>query len=101
MDPVAPRLEVTQYHLMENWKKVGYFSGSIHYRDDFLAHNTHFLLLKRVVDATDRNGIIIGNPMVERFAHTPGTQITRLRRNLFGYSVWLVCTSSCDTATQK
>ena len=25
----APALEVTQYHLMKNWREVGYFSGSI------------------------------------------------------------------------
>ena len=90
-NPAAPRLEVTQYHLMENWKRVGYFSGSIYFRDTFLHSHSRFLLLKRVVDAKDRNGIIIGNPMVEEFAHTPGAQVTRLRRDVFGYSVWLVC----------
>lgn len=31
----APLLEVTQYHLMENWRKVGYFGGSIVDRDTF------------------------------------------------------------------
>ena len=99
IDPAAPRLEVTQYHLMENWKNAGYFSGSIQYRDDFLRHYRKFLVLQRAVDATDRNGIIIGNPLVKRFAHTPGAQVTRLRRSLFGYNVWLVCTEACSGET--
>lgn len=94
--PSTPRLEVTQYHLMENWKKVGYFSGSIQYRDEFLRSHSKFLVLKRVGEATDRNGIIIGNQIVRRFAVTPGVQVTRLRRDIAGYSVWLVCTVSCS-----
>ena len=40
--PKAPRLEVTQYHLMENWKNHGYFSGSIVDRDAFLRHTPYF-----------------------------------------------------------
>lgn len=34
--PKAPRVEVTQYHLMQNWKNHGFFAGSIEYRDTFL-----------------------------------------------------------------
>jgi hypothetical protein len=34
--PTAPRVEVTQYHLMKNWKEHGFYSGSIQYRDNFL-----------------------------------------------------------------
>jgi hypothetical protein len=34
--PKAPRVEVTQYHLMKNWKEHGFYSGSIQYRDNFL-----------------------------------------------------------------
>ena len=97
----TPRLEVTQYHLMENWKKAGYFSGSIHYRDEFLQSHRRFVVLKRVADATDRNGIVIGNQLVRRFLVTPGVQVTRLRKDIDGYSVWLVCTDPVDAGVNR
>jgi hypothetical protein len=43
--PHAPLLGITQYHLMENWKKAGYFSNRIQYRRDFLEHTPEFLVL--------------------------------------------------------
>lgn len=77
----APRLEVTEFHLMENWKKVGYFANHIEYRDEFLAHNHYFLILetiqhepgslsRRAMD-TERQRMI-GNPLARRFAIEPG-----------------------------
>lgn len=40
----APRLEVTQFHLMQNWKRAGYFAGSIEPFDSFLHDNPRFLI---------------------------------------------------------
>ncbi len=43
--PSSPRGEVSGYHEMENWKKVGYFSGSILDSDSFLAHTPVFAVV--------------------------------------------------------
>ena len=95
----APRLEVTQYHLMENWKKVGYFSGSIQPRDAFLQRYQKFLVLQRQETPTDKYGRMIGNPLVDRFAHTPGYQVQRFSRgdvkDREDPNIWLVCRGSC------
>ena len=45
LSPQSPRLEVTQYHLMENWKKVGYFSGSIQYAAPFFQQYPVFYII--------------------------------------------------------
>ncbi|GAA3762234.1 hypothetical protein [Terriglobus aquaticus] len=96
----APRLEVTQYHLMENWKRVGYFSGSIYTRDDFLQHHDRFFVLTRQITPADRFGRFIGNPLAERFAHTPGYQVRMYAKgdphNLEDPNVWLVCRENCS-----
>jgi hypothetical protein len=77
----APRLEVTQFHLMENWKRVGYFADRIAYRQQFLAETPYFLVLHteehddasllRAGDSSFRNKFV-GNPLADRFAHDPG-----------------------------
>lgn len=95
-EPSAPKLEVTQFHLMENWKKAGYFAGSIQYRDNFLKDHARFYVLMRVEDAKDRNGRIIGNPLATRFSHDHAYEVRRLKRRAFGYSLWLVCQRTCS-----
>lgn len=45
ISPAAPRLEITQYHLMEIWNKVGYFAGSIELIDRFSNSNSTFLVV--------------------------------------------------------
>ncbi len=94
--PAAPKLEVTQFHLMENWRRVGYFSGSIEYRDEFLRKYDRFIVLRRLVKARDRYGILIGNPLAERFAQTPGYQVVKYKW-LSGTDevAWLVCKGTC------
>lgn len=95
----APRLEVTQYHLMENWRKAGYFAGSIQYRDEFLRDNRRFLLLHTSQPVTMKEPPFIGNPLYERFLADPAYQVVpyigedQMRVN----DVWLVCERSCDT----
>jgi hypothetical protein len=44
LDPKSPRSEVTDYHLMEKWKTLGYHSGSIFQSDDFLRQTPAFYL---------------------------------------------------------
>ncbi len=95
----APRLEVTQFHLMENWKKAGYFAGSIQSRDTFLQQNAAFLVLQRQVTPTDRDGRIIGNPLVERFARTPGYKVSLYRHGDTSETqdpnLWMICRGPC------
>lgn len=102
ISPSAPRLEVTQFHLMENWKKVGYFSGSIHYMDSFLRDHSVFLVLERKITPTDRYGRMIGSPLVARFAHTPGYQVQfySLGEGKEDPDAWLVCRGSCPASIQ-
>ncbi len=97
VSPYAPRLEVTQYNLMNNWRKAGYFSGSIVYLKDFLARTPEFLVLDAQVprDATARtpDPPAIGNPLALRFAATPGYSVQRYaamdRRGLI-MTAWIV-----------
>jgi hypothetical protein len=43
--PTAPHGEVTEFHLMENFRKAGYFSQSIQYFNHFLANNDRFFVI--------------------------------------------------------
>ena len=100
---VAPRLEVTQYNLMNNWKKVGYFSGSIVKLDDFLATTPRFI----VMDGQNYWDLPyavpdIGNPLALRFARTPGYVVTRysaLERGSLVQIAWLVTHDPKTTGT--
>jgi hypothetical protein len=97
ISPSAPRLEVTQYHLMENWKNVGYFSGSIEPIQDFLQQNPVFMVVHAGVAAP--NGTPeIGNPLAERFRSNPAYEIKRhavLNRKTTQDVIWLVCRGKC------
>ncbi len=64
----APKLEITQYHLMEIWRKVGYFSGSIEPIDQFLAHNNTFFVVHAGPAVPSGFPPEIGNPLARRFA---------------------------------
>ncbi len=96
--PTAPRLEVAEYHLMENWRTVGYFSGSIQPIDDFLRRTPRFFLLHRdppiLMVEPDR----IGNPLYERFTHSPAYEVLPFGpRDQDGYQqAWLVCRGRCN-----
>jgi hypothetical protein len=81
ISPSAPRLEVTQYHLMENWKRVGYFASHVMYRSDFLSAHPFFLVLHTDEDdpaTLSRKGRVgfrsafIGDPLAARFTRNPG-----------------------------
>ena len=45
LDPNSPQMEVTDYHLMENWKKVGYFANDIENADKFLGSTRTFVVV--------------------------------------------------------
>ncbi len=93
-EPFAPRLEVTQHNLMNNWRKAGYFSGSIVNLKDFLQSTPAFL----VVDGQHYWDLPqvppeIGNPLVLRFAKTPGYTVKRygaIQRDSLVEIAWLV-----------
>jgi hypothetical protein len=73
-------LEVTQFHLMENWREVGCYKDHIAYRDDFLSQYPYFLVLHtsqrglatwtHAGGTSSRDGMI-GNPLARRFAADP------------------------------
>lgn len=103
----APRLEVTQYHLMDNWRKVGYFSGSIQYAAPFLRQTPLFYSLsfddnapgalsgKRFDRATN-----IGSKLHTHLALDPGYRVNLYETVPLGdltAFVWRVCRvgSSC------
>ncbi len=99
--PGAQRSEVTQYHLMENWRKVGYFSGSIEQRKPFLQEHPKFLILV--------GGYGIGssfttqasyNHLVERFSRDPAYQVLPYGpKGTSGVQdTWLVCRGRCGSS---
>lgn len=99
--PDIPRLEVTQFHLMQNWKQVGYFSGSIQYAGPFLQQNPVFYSVS-FEDAApgplsglipDRR-LVIGSRLHERMALNPGYKVTLWKSIPLGdltASVWRIC----------
>lgn len=93
----APRLEVTQYHLMENWKKVGYFSGSIRYRDPFLAENPRFLIFHQAAGPGATSPPFIGNPLLERFKADRAYEVMPYgsEKGVINPDLWMVCRGSC------
>ncbi len=98
VSPAAPRLEVTQYHLMENWQAVGYFSGSIKPIDVFLRETSKFFVIHAEPSPPTHLPPEIGNPLAERFAHDRAYEVVRyaqLDRTGFRDTVWLVCRGRC------
>ncbi len=117
IDPKTPRTEVTQYHLMENWKKSGYFSDAIVYRDAFLREHPYFLVLHtdefapgsltRSASSRIPRTLWLGDPLVERFAADPNYQVkpyTRVEAAGLVETVYLVCRKGfepCDLGEIK
>jgi hypothetical protein len=102
VDPKAPRLEVTQYHLMENWKNHGYFSGSIKDRDEFLRITPFFysISFSDISESSFRAPVVVerypqaGNPIHVELARTPGyrvdlANVITLREHVV--HVWRIC----------
>ena len=83
----APLLEVTQFHLMQNWRDVGYFADHIFYRNEFLADHEFFLVLhveeepglkRQKAGKSRERAKEIGNPLTERFAADPAYRVLPL-----------------------
>lgn len=93
ISPSAPKLEITQYHLMEIWKKVGYFSGSIEPFDEFLGRNSTFFVV-HAGPAVPKATPEIGNPLARRFAGNPRYTVRKYaqldRPGSVRDTVWLV-----------
>jgi hypothetical protein len=101
--PTAPRVEVTQYHLMQNWQQQGYFSGSIRDRETFLRDTSLFYTISFV----DANQTIpftkaapverypqIGNPLHRELAHESDyrvelSKVVEMRE--LSAEVWRLC----------
>ncbi len=97
LSPSAPRVEVTQYHLLENWRKAGYFSGSIEPIDQFLREHDRFLVLHAGPAIPNTLPPEIGNPLAERLAHDPAFEVrpyTTLTHAKQQDTVFLVCKGS-------
>ncbi len=98
----APKLEITQYHLMEIWRKVGFFSGSIEPIDEFLAHNDTFLVVHAGPAAPSRLPPEIGNPLALRFAQNPAYTVRKYaqldRPGAVRDTVWLVSRNGSGAA---
>ena len=102
ISPGAPRLEVTQFHLMENWKLAGYFPDHIQDISSFLAQNPHFLVIhpgpvSPADPAHTPDKPEIGNPLASRLAHNPEYQVRRyfildrLAHDSVRDTVWEIC----------
>ncbi len=94
VSPAAPQLEITQYHLMEIWRKVGFFPGSIEPIDEFLKDHDTFFVVHAGPPGPTIGTPEIGNPLAQRFADNPAytvrqyTQLDRPRG--VRDTVWLV-----------
>jgi hypothetical protein len=100
--PKAPQVEVTQYHLMENWKNHGYFSGSIADRDAFLRATPYFYSISftDISRSPTRPPVNVtrfpdaGNPIHAELARTPGYRVHRDKVIVLGdhiVDVWRIC----------
>ncbi len=101
LSPSAPRLEVTQYHLMQNWRSAGYFSSSIRDRDQFLQQYPEFFVLHTIMPGVENVPPEIGNPLLERFQHDPAYTVqlfASLKRTAFVESAWRVCKGTCPSS---
>lgn len=107
--PDSPHLEVTQYHLMENWKNAGYFADRIENVDEFLRQNPRFLLIHDAgIHPAPHEQVEIGNPLEERLAHDPNAPAYEFRK-VFTFdrtyhdgvrdTVWLACRNGCGADT--
>lgn len=93
----APRMEVTQYHLMQNWKTAGYFGSNIQDRDKFLREHSEFLVVSNSIlgkDPSQRPEK--GNPIAAHLLVTPEyamqriLTLDRVYRDSQRDTVWLV-----------
>lgn len=108
LNPDAPRLEVTQYHLMENWKQAGYFGDHIENAALFLREHPRFLVVHNGPVHPDPKGPRpeIGNPLAARLAGTPGYEVRkyftldRLKHDNVRDTVWLVCRGGCGPTSE-
>ena len=84
--PSSPRGEVSGYHEMENWRKVGYFSGSIQYSEVFLSRARTFVVI-------DDPGLFF---FERRILHNPAFTVEPLgtfrgAKDSGKLQIWLVC----------
>ena len=110
LSPQTPRLEVTQYHLMENWKDVGYYAGSIEYEGAFLSQHQVFysLTMKDVGDngpaGTGDRSILIGSKLHQRLAHDTRYNVSLFKvvplGELQGW-VWRICRIDSEGCSAK
>ena len=104
LSPSAPRLEVTQFHLMQNWRNAGYFSGSIVDREPFLQQHREFFILHTIAPSIPDVPPEIGNPLVQRFQHDPAYTVqfyASLKRTFFVESAWRVCKGPCPSGNNQ
>ena len=106
LNAAAPRVEVTQFHLMENWKRAGYYAGHIQDAAAFLREHDRFLVVHSgpIDPGPDAPKPEIGNPLAERLAGDPRYEVRkyftldRVKRDSARDTVWLVCRGSCGGA---
>ncbi len=101
LSPQSPRIEVTQYHLMQNWKDMGYFAGSIQYAEPFLREHPFFYSVN-FEDLRDKTPSgqhspreeFIGTRLHKRLARMPQYDVKLVKVVPLGElsaSVWRVC----------
>ena len=98
----SPRLEVTQYHLMENWKLAGYYAENVVEKEAFLREHGRFLIVDEVGLQADPNvKPEIGNPLPARLGTDPQYQmrkvftLDRAWHDGVRDTVWLACRGGC------
>ena len=97
IDPAAPRADVSQFHLLTAWQKLGYFAGSIEDQASFLKTHPHFFVVETRFDEED--------PMppgaatvLSTLAKIPGATIQpypSIALQGVEDKVWLVCQGTC------
>ena len=83
---------------MENWREVGYFSGSIEPVKAFLRAHRQFVVLHAEPQPPTHLPPEIGNPLAERFTRDPAFKtalLARMDSDRKQYTAWLVCEGAC------
>ena len=104
ISPDAPLFEVTQFHLMENWKRSGYFAGSIADSREFLQHNPQFFVIQVEPYLPTPEPLPVGNPLVATLSHTPPYTVRPYASLTYQHvrdSIWLVCKVTCAGADSQ
>jgi hypothetical protein len=96
--PTAPRADVSQFHLLTTWQKVGYFAGSIEDQASFIQKHPRFFVVETRFDEEDPTPPGTAT-VLSTLAKIPGETIQPYPSIVLQgveNKVWLVCQGDCS-----